>query len=114
MVFSDPIFIVGFLPVALILFHLLRSYAGGTPALIALVGLSLYFYAYWNVAFMFLLLAQICANYLFARGIERRERRVLVGRDAQSVAFIQRLFPVGYWPVIARLTGLERTRPKHG
>lgn len=36
------------------------------------------------------------------RGIERREKRVLVGRDAQQIAFIQRMFPVGYWPVMAR------------
>ncbi len=36
------------------------------------------------------------------RGIERREKRVLVGRDAQQLALVQRLFPVGYWPVVAR------------
>ena len=36
------------------------------------------------------------------RGVERREKRVIVGRDAQQVAFIQRLFPVGYWPLVAR------------
>ncbi len=32
------------------------------------------------------------------RGIERREKRVLVGRDARQIAVLQRLFPVGYWP----------------
>jgi short-subunit dehydrogenase len=36
------------------------------------------------------------------RGIERREKRVLVGRDAQQIALIQRVFPVGYWRLIAR------------
>lgn len=36
------------------------------------------------------------------RGIERREKRVLVGRDAQWIAAIQRLFPVEYWRVLQR------------
>ena len=37
-----------------------------------------------------------------ARGIERREKRVLVGRDAQQITLIQRMFPVEYWRLIQR------------
>ena len=36
------------------------------------------------------------------RGIERREPRVLVGRDAVQAAWVQRIFPVGYWKHVAR------------
>lgn len=36
------------------------------------------------------------------RGIESRERRVLVGEDAVRAAFLQRLFPVNYWKLVAR------------
>jgi short-subunit dehydrogenase len=36
------------------------------------------------------------------RGIERREPRVLVGRDAMLAAWLQRLFPIGYWAHMAR------------
>lgn len=36
------------------------------------------------------------------RGIERREPRVLVGKDAVQAAFMQRLFPVRYWALMAR------------
>jgi alginate O-acetyltransferase complex protein AlgI len=77
MVFSDPVFIVGFLPIALILFHLLRITANGTAAVAALVLLSMAFYAYWSVPFLFLLLAQIGVNYLLAVGIQRRTARGL-------------------------------------
>lgn len=35
-------------------------------------------------------------------GIERREPRVLVGPDAVRAAWVQRLFPVRYWPLVAR------------
>lgn len=40
-----------------------------------------------------------------ARGIERREKRVLVGRDAQRITLIQRMFPVEYWRVLQRSMG---------
>lgn len=36
------------------------------------------------------------------RGIEGRELRVLVGRDAVGAAWLQRLFPVSYWKHMAR------------
>lgn len=41
------------------------------------------------------------------RGIERREKRVLVGRDAERIALVQRLFPVEYWRVLQR--GMRRS-----
>jgi cation diffusion facilitator CzcD-associated flavoprotein CzcO/acetyl esterase/lipase/short-subunit dehydrogenase len=44
--------------------------------------------------------------------IERGERRVLVGRDAQQAAWIERLLPVGYWTPIAR--GLARREGNAG
>lgn len=46
------------------------------------------------------------AAEVIARGIERRVKRVLVGKDAKQAAFLQRLFPVGYWKSMAR--GIER------
>jgi short-subunit dehydrogenase len=36
------------------------------------------------------------------RGIERRQKRVLIGRDATAIDLIQRLFPVRYWNLIQR------------
>lgn len=36
------------------------------------------------------------------RGIERREPRVLVGRDAVRAAWLQRLFPVSYWRLLTK------------
>jgi D-alanyl-lipoteichoic acid acyltransferase DltB (MBOAT superfamily) len=84
MVFSDPLFIVGFVPAALLLFHLLRLTAGGTTAVAALIGLSMVFYAYWSVPFLFLLLGQIGVNYALARGLERAPKGSLF---ALAVAF---------------------------
>lgn len=47
------------------------------------------------------------AAEVIARGIERRERRVLIGKDARQIAALVRLFPVEYWPLMAR--SIERT-----
>jgi short-subunit dehydrogenase len=47
-------------------------------------------------------LAPEAAAAQIVRGILQRKKRVLVGRDVQQVALIQRLFPVGYWPLLAR------------
>ena len=46
------------------------------------------------------------AGETIARGIERRQSRVLVGSDAKVIAAIARLFPVTYWKILARRAGL--------
>ncbi|WP_336487839.1 SDR family NAD(P)-dependent oxidoreductase [Methylobacterium nigriterrae] len=56
----------------------------------------------------FLRLSPDIAAAEIVRGIERRAPRVIVGRDAKQVAFLQRLMPVGYWAPLARITGQKR------
>ncbi|KAB1070957.1 SDR family NAD(P)-dependent oxidoreductase [Methylobacterium planeticum] len=60
----------------------------------------------------FLRLSPDAAAAEILRGIERRAPRVMVGRDARQVAFLQRLMPVGYWAPLARLTGQRRSGPR--
>ncbi|SRR5579871_5209542 len=78
MVFSDPVFLIGFLPASIAIFYLLRAYAGGATAVWALVGLSMVFYAYWSVVFLGLLLVQIAINFALGRRIETAPHRVLL------------------------------------
>jgi len=48
-----------------------------------------------------------------ARGLADRAPRVLVGRDAQQAAWLQRLWPVGYWAWMARdIARRTRTRTR--
>jgi short-subunit dehydrogenase len=37
-------------------------------------------------------------------GIQRREKRILIGRDARVLDMVQRLLPTGYWPLIRKQT----------
>jgi len=48
------------------------------------------------------------AGEIIVRAIERRKRRVLVGRDAKLMSVIERLLPVSHWKVLWWLS--ERTR----
>ena len=45
------------------------------------------------------------------QGIQRRERRVLIGRDAIRMDRIQRLAPANYWTILRRRMG-ARPKPK--
>ncbi len=49
-----------------------------------------------------LALAPETAADVIATAIERRDPRVLVGKDAKAAALVQRLFPVTYWKHVAR------------
>jgi alginate O-acetyltransferase complex protein AlgI len=92
MVFSDPIFLAGFLPASLMLFYLVRTYAGGTAAAWTLLGLSMVFYAYWSVPFLGLLLVQIGLNYAAGYRIQTAPHRALL-----PLAVIFNLALLGYF-----------------
>ena len=83
---------LGFLPAAFVIFHLIRAQVGGTAAIYALVALSMVFYAYWSVPFLVLLLVQIAVNFSVGRRLEvTRDRRTL------AVAVFANLLLLGYF-----------------
>lgn len=45
------------------------------------------------------------AGETIVQGIERRAVHVLVGNDAKAASVVERLFPVGYWRLIAGRIG---------
>lgn len=48
-------------------------------------------------------LAPEVAGEVIVKGVERRQRRVLVGADAKAIAVVERLAPVSYPDILARL-----------
>jgi hypothetical protein len=44
------------------------------------------------------------AAQIIVGGIEQRKPRILVGRDANVAALLERLFPTSYWSIMTRLT----------
>lgn len=43
------------------------------------------------------------AGEIIVKGIERRSPRVLVGRDAKLLAFVERLFPISHWKFLRHM-----------
>ena len=66
MLFTDPVFVFGFLPLALLCFHLTLHRVGGEMAINVLVLASLVFYGMWSQIYLLLLVAQLLANWLLA------------------------------------------------
>ena len=81
MLFNTPVFILGFLPIALAGFFLLGRWAGRRAALWYLAGASLFFYGWWNPPFVLLLAGSIGANYGLGQAILHAR---LAGRTRQA------------------------------
>lgn len=71
MLFNSHVFIVLFLPITLIVFFGLARLHLTLAAMIWLAVTSLFFYAYWNVAYLPLLLISILANFFMGSFISR-------------------------------------------
>ncbi len=63
MLFNSIEFIFVFLPVVLLVFYMIGSYGNHRVAISWLVGASLFFYGWWNPAYLGLILASILFNY---------------------------------------------------
>ena len=79
MLFGSSEFLFVFLPLCLLLFHILRIYANGKIAITLLVCFSLFFYGWWNPPYLLLLIGSILLNYYFANKLfTNRSRKYLI------------------------------------
>lgn len=74
MLFNSPGFIFIFLPATVAAFFLLGRLGSIRPALAALTAASLLFYAWWNPAYLALLLGSVLFNFALGRALAGRAR----------------------------------------
>ncbi len=72
MLFNSYIFIFAFLPICLAGFHILRRYSP-VGAKCFLIGMSLWFYGYFNVSYLLIMLFSITFNYVIYRVMVKQE-----------------------------------------
>ena len=72
MVFASPVFLFAFLPLTLGLYYLSGKHN------IVLLAASLFFYAWGEPVYLFLMLFSILVNWLLARAIQKRRRKALL------------------------------------
>ena len=71
MLFNSLEFIFAFLPITLAVFYFARRFGGARLALGWLTAASLFFYGWWNLAYLLLLGGSIGFNYIFGRWLSR-------------------------------------------
>lgn len=74
MLFNSVIFIVLFLPIVLLGWYILQRLENPVYAKLFLVGMSLWFYGYYNPWYLGVLIASLIMNYLCALGFEIQKR----------------------------------------
>lgn len=75
MLFNSAFFIFAFLPVTLFVFHVLGKYNFYNSAIIWLVCASLFFYGWWNPAYLFLILGSMLFNYGVGLSLSKTPRK---------------------------------------
>lgn len=98
MLFNSPVFIFLFLPLVLLGFHWLGRH-GREPALAWLVLASLFFYGWWNPAYLGLIVGSMLFNFSFGNGVDRLRRagRARVARLALATGIAANLAVLGYF-----------------
>ena len=86
MLFNSYGFIFLFLPITLVVFFALARY-GHRQAASWLIAASLFFYAWWNPAYVALLLASILGNYAIGATLVRGHRRMADSRRRALIWF---------------------------
>ncbi|MDE6943020.1 MAG: MBOAT family protein, partial [Lachnospiraceae bacterium] len=79
MLFNSYIFIFLFFPVCLLGYYGLLHWHKDWLAKVFLVGMSFWFYGYFNVSYLLIMICSIAGNYLFHRLLSRsRDRRLMI------------------------------------
>lgn len=81
MLFNSYIFVLFFLPMTLILYYGLNHLGRYAMAKMALVCMSLWFYAHFHVSYLFLILGSVLFNYVISKlllHLNKRNQRILL------------------------------------
>ncbi len=78
MLFNSYIFLLAFLPVTLVVFHLLDRRGLSRTSIVWLTLASLFFYGWWNPVYLLLILFSMGFNYLVGRGLSSSGSRILM------------------------------------
>lgn len=99
MLFNSPLFIFVFLPIVIITFFFIGRRGSHRAAIAWLVLSSLFFYGWWNPAYVMLLLVSITYNYAFGFWIIQagREKNELRQKRRLTIAVATNLALLGYY-----------------
>lgn len=97
MLFNSYIFIFLFLPTTLVGFYLLGKYGDHRLTALWLVFTSLFFYGWWNPAYVALIIASILVNYSIGTIIANQRQTILRRRLILTIGISLNLVLLGYY-----------------
>lgn len=97
MLFNSYVFILVFLPLALILYYGLNRRAHFELAKITLILMSIWFYAYFHWSYVFILLASILANYALSVWMLRKAQGSRFRRGLLTAGIVLNLSVIAYY-----------------
>lgn len=107
MLFNSVEFLFFFLPITLVLYHLLRTRVSLQSALFLLICASLFFYAWWQPKYLLLLGASVLVNFYIANAIYRYRKSWLttlgVGLNLAAIGYYK--YSVFFINNVALLSG---------
>lgn len=92
MLFNSFYFIFLFLPITLVVYFTLNNFEYEKLSKVWLVGMSLYFYAYFNISYLYLIVLSIGINYCIGNNLSKNYS---VRRNSKSCFLVGILFNVG-------------------
>lgn len=101
MLFNSNEFLFVFLPITLLAFHAMRGLGVKEFAYLTLLVASIFFYAYWSLAYCLLFIVSIVANFIAARAVLRTGSRSLT-----AAAIVANLLLLGYFKYTNFLIGV--------
>jgi alginate O-acetyltransferase complex protein AlgI len=105
MVFSSDTFLLGFLPVAYLMFLLARATGHRQLVVGWLIIASLFFYGWWNVSYLALILISIAANYSLGRVLHRWAQKPR-GRLLLASGVVANLGTIAYYKYAGFFVGV--------
>lgn len=97
MLFNSYFFILVFLPVTLLVFFALGHRGGRRAAIGWLVAASLFFYGWWNPAYLGLIVASILFNYSVGTVLGNQRRRLATRKGALIIGIAANLAVLAYY-----------------
>lgn len=94
MLFNSYVFVLLFLPITVLGFYLLSSYAGYRGARLWLLVAALVFYGWWNPVYIWLLLASVTVNFGFGQLLLKKSARQ---KQYLLLGICANLFFLGYF-----------------
>ena len=84
MLFNSYIFIFLFLPICIVGYFLLNKTGKYQLGHAFLLGMSLWFYGYFNLAYLLIIISSVCVNYTIFRLMDRRQNVALLNASIEN------------------------------